>query len=172
MDNPEIAKKANKILREYGIDSPPVPVEDIAAGLGIRVLEEALPEDISGVLDLRESGKPCIFINKAHNKNRQRFSIAHEIGHFTLRKPLGVHVDKQTFFRSAKIPEPLEADEIRANKFAAALLMPEYLISPRLEDLSDWLDQEEDIIETLAEDFGVSITAMSYRLQNLGYLPK
>jgi Zn-dependent peptidase ImmA (M78 family) len=159
-------------LHEQGIKNPPVDVAALACGLGLRIFSELLPEDISGILDLRDPGKPIIMVNSEHHQNRRRFSIAHEIGHFMLHKPLGIHVDKQTFFRSPKSAESPDEYEIDANKFAAALLMPDYLISQTLDMHADWLDSNADIISDLSEQFQVSVTAMSYRLQNLGYLPR
>jgi Zn-dependent peptidase ImmA (M78 family) len=165
MYNTEITKRVNRLLHECNITAPPVPVENVSEKLGLRVVYDYFPEDISGILDLRDKNKPLIFINRGHHENRRRFSIAHEIGHFVLHKPLGVHVDKQSFFRSAKSAETLEDDEISANKFAAALLMPDYLIEKAIDLASDWLDTNDDVISVLAVQFQVSITAMSYRLQ-------
>ncbi|GHU96897.1 hypothetical protein FACS189483_01230 [Spirochaetia bacterium] len=167
MYNSEIAKRVNRLLEEHNIENPPVPVDKLVSELGITLLTESLPEEISGILDLRN--KPVIMINSEHFPNRKRFSLAHEIGHFILHKPLGIHVDKQTYFRSAKSAESLDEYETDANKFAAALLMPEEMVSRELERFTDWLDSNEDVIDILAKKFEVSTTAMGYRLENLGY---
>jgi Zn-dependent peptidase ImmA (M78 family) len=167
MYNAEIAKRVSRLLEEYDIKKPPVPVDKLAHALNIRLISESLPEEISGILDLRN--KPVMMINSGHHLNRRRFSIAHEIGHFILHKPLGIHVDKQSYFRSAKSAENLEEYEIDANKFAAALLMPEEMVSKELDQFTDWLDSDIDVLAILADTFKVSATAMGYRLQNLGY---
>ncbi|USK87293.1 ImmA/IrrE family metallo-endopeptidase [Peribacillus asahii] len=36
----------------------------------------------------------CISVNKNHSRQRQRFTIAHELGHFLLHKGTAIHVDR------------------------------------------------------------------------------
>jgi Zn-dependent peptidase ImmA (M78 family) len=57
-------------------------------------------------------------LDRGHNKNptRARFSIAHEIGHLELHSALGGHVFCRDLAKNR--------EEIQANRFAAALLMP------------------------------------------------
>jgi Zn-dependent peptidase ImmA (M78 family) len=157
------------ILAQYNLYSIPIDVSTLANKLGIRVFEEALPEDISGILDLRNM--PIIMINKDHVLNRQRFSIAHEIGHFLLHRPTGIHVDKRTYYRNSKSAEGLDEIEIEANRFAAELLMPTDLVIREIEKYSDLIDSNDDVIFVLANNFKVSATAMGFRIQNLGYSP-
>jgi Zn-dependent peptidase ImmA (M78 family) len=157
------------ILVQYNLYSIPVNVLVLASKLGIRVFEEALPEDISGILDLRNM--PIIMVNQDHVLNRQRFSIAHEIGHFLLHRPTGIHVDKKTYYRNSKSTEGLDKIEIEANRFAAELLMPTDLVIREIEKYSDLIDSNDDVISVLADSFKVSATAMGFKIQNLGYHP-
>jgi Zn-dependent peptidase ImmA (M78 family) len=157
------------ILVRYNLYSIPVDVLALAGKLGIRVFEEALPEDISGILDLRNM--PIIMVNQDHVLNRQRFSIAHEIGHFLLHRPTGIHVDKKTYYRNSKSAERLDEIEIEANRFAAELLMPTNLVIREIERYSDLIDSNDDVISVLADSFKVSATAVGFRIQNLGYHP-
>lgn len=157
------------ILAQYNLYSIPVNVLALASKLGIRVFEEALPEDISGILDLRNM--PIIMVNQDHVRHRQRFSIAHEIGHFVLHRPRGIHVDKRTYYRNSKSAEGLDDIEIEANRFAAELLMPADLVIREIENYSDLIDSNDDVISVLADSFEVSATAMGFRIQNLGYHP-
>jgi Zn-dependent peptidase ImmA (M78 family) len=157
------------ILAHYNLYSIPVNILVLASKLGIRVFEEALPEDISGILDLRNM--PIIMVNQDHVLNRQRFSIAHEIGHFLLHRPTGIHVDKKTYYRNSKSAQGLDEIEIEANRFAAELLMPADLVIREIENYSDLIDSNDDVISVLADSFKVSATAMGFRIQNLGYPP-
>mgnify|MGYP001004694758 FL=1 len=59
--------------------------------------------------------------------------------------------------------------EIMANKFAAELLMPEKELRDELDKHDDFIDTDVDIIAEMARKFEVSTTAMSFRIQNLGY---
>jgi Zn-dependent peptidase ImmA (M78 family) len=92
------------------------------------------------------------------------------LGHFQLYHVSGIiHVDKKSYYRDAKSSEGLDEIEIVANKFAAALLMPEEFVRKELEKHEDFIDLNEDIVAELARKFEVSATAMGFRIQNLGY---
>jgi Zn-dependent peptidase ImmA (M78 family) len=160
---------AYELLKKSGCMSLPVKVDKVADYLGVKIYPVKLPDDgISGVLDVRSD--PIILINKDHAPHRQRFSIAHELGHFQLHHVSGIiHVDKKSYYRDAKSSEGLDEIEIAANKFAAALLMPEEFVRRELEKHEDFIDLNEDIIAELAQKFEVSATAMGFRIQNLGY---
>jgi len=58
-----------------------------------RVKFDALPDGVSGVL-LRRDDLALVAVNAAHPELRQRFTIAHEIGHFMLHKD--VYIDTTT----------------------------------------------------------------------------
>ena len=158
----------NELLKASGCTSLPVDVTKIASYLGVKIFDVDLPEDISGVLDVRN--EPIILVNKDHRLHRQRFSIAHEIGHFQLHHLLGIiHVDKKSYYRNARSSEGLDSIEIAANQFAAEILMPEDHVRCELEKHEDFIDMNEDIIFDMASKFYVSATAMGFRIQNLGY---
>src|SRR6266702_1242724 len=70
------------IARALGVD----PRELLAAGNGIVVIREPFEDDgVSGVL-IREPSRIMIIVNAANALVRQRFTIAHEIGHFELHQ--------------------------------------------------------------------------------------
>jgi Zn-dependent peptidase ImmA (M78 family) len=147
---------------------PPIDVVKIARHLGVKIYGEKLPEDISGILDVRN--EPVILINKEHFLHRQRFSIAHELGHFHLHHLMGIiHVDKKSYYRNSKSATGLDDIEIAANKFAAELLMPEAMVKRELEKYEDFIDMNEDVVAEMARKFNVSTTAMGFRIQNFGY---
>lgn len=103
-----------------------------------------------------------IRINKVHSRARQRFSIAHELGHFVYHKDDEKEFVDTTFFRG------LTSDnlEYTANKFASELLMPE-------EQVRQLIDKENvRSVADLASRFGVSSAAMLYRVKELNYKTK
>ena len=59
--------------------------------------------------------------------------------------------------------------EREANAFAAALLMPKYLVKEEIEDLNLSFDQDDKSVEQLAKKFKVSSQSMMFRLSNLNY---
>lgn len=111
-----------------------------------------------------KTGEVIIEYNDTLHPNRQRFTIAHELGHY-----FAGHLDEtgKTLFRdpmknfSLDNYDPLE---VEANKLAAEILMPEDKISFLIEEL------KYNTIDDLAQALVVSPAAMTYRLKNLGYI--
>ncbi len=173
-------KEAQRILLEYMLDhkleGTKIPIEDIAEKqCGICVVREDLPDEISAVLSVDEDLQaPTILVNENHHPKRQRFSIAHEVGHYVLHKTKGTHIDndKKTFFRDADSQKAIYPIEIEANRFAAEMLMPTAMVKRELEKYEGKLldaEDDDDPIANLADAFQVSSLAMSLKLQNLGY---
>ena len=161
-----IERRATKLLRDHGVTSPPVDVEGIAKAVGISVNYERLENDVSGLM-LFENGVAKVAINESHHRNRQRFTLAHEIGHVLLHaKDDRVFVDRR-FFRNEWSSKGELREEIEANAFAASLLMPQSLIK-------QYLDTEGGITDIdvfrLATRFEVSEQALTLRLVRLNYI--
>jgi Zn-dependent peptidase ImmA (M78 family) len=143
----------------------------VARGLGLQVESTTLGEDISGVLVI-EGGRGTIGYNAAHPSVRQRFSIAHEIGHFVLHEGHGpLFIDKKytVYRRDPRSSSGENLQEIEANQFAAALLMPRALLRREAAEVHFDL-ADEATLDALAKKFDVSLQAMSIRLMNLNLL--
>ena len=159
-------KRATRLLAEHGVTEAPVDVEGLAKALGILVGYERLDNDVSGLL-LVEDGVAKVAINESHHRNRRRFTLAHEIGHVLLHAEGDrVFVDRR-FFRNRWSSKGELREEIEANAFAAALLMPRSLIRQHLEADSGITDVD---VFRLATKFQVSEQAMTLRLVKLGYI--
>ena len=131
------------------------------------LLVKANIEDISGMAHISE-GIDVIGINNLHHPNRQRFTLAHELGHLILHPAelaRGLHLDRGPLFRNAVSAKGTNALEVSANAFAAELLMPSRLLHQLLEPGFD-LD-DEDQVGRLARRFRVSVAAMHFRLNRL-----
>jgi Zn-dependent peptidase ImmA (M78 family) len=165
----EIRKKAVKVLRENRIQKPPVHLETIAKQLGITIKFEPFEEDISGVL-YRDQQGTIVGVNSFHHPNRQRFTIAHEIGHFVLHE-MDIHVDKgyRMVLRDSVSSQAVDPLEIDANRFAAELLMPESMVRKDAEELLHDMEDESGLQE-LASRYRVSTQAMAFRVANLNLL--
>lgn len=166
MTTPE--KRARALLKKESITTPPIPVDELAKKLGARLVFEPFEGQLSGML-FRDGGSIVIGVNSADAYTRQRFTIAHEIGHLLLHKEQSVFVDKPVR-RDAVSSMGTERQEIGANRFAAELLMPRSLVikevQKRLKSKKEWTP--ERLISDLARTFKVSPQAMEYRLINLG----
>lgn len=166
----KIEKVANEILERMGIQSPKVNVRLIAQKLGLQVRLQALEDSsISGFL--YRDGESCIIgVNASQAPVRQRFTIAHEIGHYLLHGSL-LHVDRSfVHMRDNRASEGTHTEEIEANTFAACLLMPQDFLALDVERFPG-LDISGPEFEKLARDtYGVSPQALTLRLTNLGFI--
>ncbi|WP_049760801.1 MULTISPECIES: ImmA/IrrE family metallo-endopeptidase [Frankia] len=150
-----------------------MPVDKIAAAEGISVVQEPFRDDeVSGVL-LREPDRTMIIVNAANAVVRQRFTIAHEIGHFTLHRGT-VYLDgrARVNFRDGLSSMATDQEEIEANSFAAALLMPTKWVRTAFETTvrNSPVGSEEELAGLLAGRFVVSRQAMLFRLIYLGLI--
>lgn len=146
---------AFKLAREYGFAHPrDIRLVDIAMDRGVLVI-------VGGVTGcearlVRKGKKGIIRVSNAIPEvGRQRFAIAHDLGHWEL------HDSSQWFVCSAADLRDYERSpvETEANTFASELLMPSHLIRPRCEKAAPSLQ----LFKELAEDFNVSLTAAAIR---------
>ena len=158
--------QAEQLLLRAGVDTIPVPLEKVAVHLGIKIELTDLGEDCSAVL-VRNGDRAVIGVNKGHYPNRRRFSIAHEIGHFVLHEG-DTYVDKgyRVNFRDLESGSGTKSEEMQANAFAAALLMPAKQVKHAFKQQPFELTSD-DSLEMLAKTFKVSTQAMAFRLMNL-----
>src|SRR5260221_1368934 len=150
-------QRAKQLVEQLGIakEHSHVDVEEAAKKLSLAVVRSRLGDDISGML-VTKGGETTICINKDQHANRQRFTIAHEIGHHVLRHLLAgehVHVDR-VILRSAASSEGTDLREIEAHQFAACLLMPEHMVHHHLQALKS--QYVEDVVRQLAKQLKVS----------------
>lgn len=158
----------------------PINVGKIAKDLGITVLFEPNDDDVSGFLlrDVKKN-KTVIGVNESHHPNRQRFTIAHELGHYFLHDYEGFHFDRQNRglqlrkqFRDKNSSSGTDIEEKEANLFAAELLMPEEFIREDLERIEsiDLFSEDQLPLDEMAKRYQVSTQALIYRLTSLGFI--
>jgi Zn-dependent peptidase ImmA (M78 family) len=160
----KIDAMVTRLLVQHNQIRPPVRIERIAKDLGIDIRSGSL-DDVSGVL-VRQGESAIIGTNSTQSPQRQRFTIAHELGHFLLHERITNHVDRsyRVNFRSAESSQATNVEEIEANYFAASILMPKHMLDAR--NAEQALDND-DMVAELARQFHVSRLAMSLRLANL-----
>lgn len=150
------AREARKRTSQETI---PVNVKAIARRLGVGLFFSPLPDALSAFL-LRAAGRAVIGVNSNQHPVRQRFSAAHELGHFVLGHTDGSLFDYAVPTTSDGEPPGYDPQSEReANTFAAELLMPEERL---IEEAADYS------LARLAKRYEVSQEAMSFRLLNLG----
>jgi Zn-dependent peptidase ImmA (M78 family) len=162
-------QRAREILVELNIARCPVDVDEIARKKGITVRFVPLEEDLSGMIFMKDAA--IIVVNSLHHPNRQRFTLAHEFGHFELHMTdIGseVHVDKKflKFARDAKSSTGWDRKEIDANRFASELLVPKDMLAHELRGrIVD--AEDEQLITEMAGCFEVSRQMMTFRIGEL-----
>ncbi|MEA5576070.1 ImmA/IrrE family metallo-endopeptidase [Anabaena sp. UHCC 0451] len=158
---------AQKILERFG-DTLPIKLDAILKEHNISVRKEKLEDKTSGMLVIKDS-YAIIGINDNHHPNRQRFTIAHELGHFLLHHTVSnVFIDSSlVFFRDEKASEGTKRQEIEANTFAAELLMPESVLIEKVRNLPP---DDDKAVKELADEFAVSVQALTIRLTKLGLI--
>jgi Zn-dependent peptidase ImmA (M78 family) len=169
MKGPE--DEASSLLRNLGITKPPIPVDELADSVGALVVRNNFDGSESG-FTLRDGERIVIGINTRTSRKRQRFSIAHEIGHVVLHPLNTLIVDHSVRmdWRDGVSSLGTNRQEIEANAFAAALLMPQDMIISRVKGYTSQVSSRDELISDLARVFDVSTEAMGFRLINLGIL--
>lgn len=168
-----IEDQAEKILRSSSSYRPPIAIDRVAKHLNLLTMGIGIEDEISGLLVI-ENKRAVIGYNSSHASVRQRFTVAHEIGHYVLHVKELTHsrlfIDKYVVYRrDDDSSKGNDQEEVEANAFAAALLMPERLVRDLIRRYDLDLD-DEDAVADLARRFNVSTSAMSNRLVNLGLL--
>lgn len=159
-----IEREAEQLLERVGIAQIPIPIDEIVRSLGIRV-SRAPSQDFSGLI-IRKDGHALIGVNSNEPLVRQRFTVAHELGHFVLHPQQDAFVD---FRKETKRGEPRDPKERHADMFAAALLMPRKSLLRDFKRLAKD-GYSDEVADTLARQYNVSADAMRYRLLNLSVL--
>jgi len=155
-------QKAIDILGLCKIDSAPVDLEAITKKLGLQIVPYEFPDSMSALFLIEERVR-AIGVNKNHPKVRQRFSVAHELGHFVSGHEDFSHDNVEHIDREKKYLNRFHRMEEEADEFAAELLMPEFLLNKDFSLLNG-------DIEALAKKYEVSQQAMTIQLINLKLL--
>ncbi len=152
-------EKAIALLSMYGLTTPPIDVKAIAEELGFDIVLFPFPDTMSAVLRINDS-KKVIAVNHSQSEVRQRFSVAHELGHYLSGHEDYSHDRVVAVEYENKYNNPMYLMEQEADEFAAELLMPSFLLRKELvKDRSDAKD--------LAKKYSVSEQAMWIQLINL-----
>jgi Zn-dependent peptidase ImmA (M78 family) len=191
----EIQAAAQKALSLADYDGGAVDVEKLCAVLALNLSYSArVLQDTDGntILGSANFGKKSIDVNQHGDRNRERFTVAHEIGHFCL--------DHDKFLRSESFVERdlfvnAETDdafnyerlEYQANLFGSVLLLPEVQFLHEVKVLRQRLDIYDrgfgyifvddqpcnyttynQMLSALSDHFGASRQAIEIRLKRAG----
>lgn len=176
MRRSEVKKRAEEFCEQNGINSYPVEIVRVCNENGLKVFEEYLQPDVSGliVVDEKEWQKyesnQFIVVNLVDLAARRRFTIAHELAHFILHRNGNRLYAHRDMTNAGGFRNSIEQE---ADYFAANILMPENLIREKVEMLKDevWGKIPDfALIREIACSFAVSEAAAKVRLKQLGII--
>ena len=153
-----VREMASKVLAECGITEPPINLKHVVEVKGFVYMEvDTFPDNVSALF-IAKGGQNYALVNAKHHPNRQRFSLAHELGHIILQHK---GVDLEEDVSTIDTPPENSGDSRRrdprekeADIFASALLIP-------LGMLKKEHSKKDADIEKMAKVFGVSQQAMT-----------
>jgi Zn-dependent peptidase ImmA (M78 family)/transcriptional regulator with XRE-family HTH domain len=153
---------AGEVRRALGLGDGPIArfPELLEERFQLDVDFSPLPEAVDG-LCVSVGARALILVGSGKPSSRQRFTLAHELAHYLVDDLDPLYVDERGV-RARSVAE------MRANAFAAHLLMPEPGVRAAIEGTAD--DAERAV--RVALTFGTSVSAAAYQLGNLGLLPE
>lgn len=150
----QIENVAMTMRKAWGLGNNPIPeLTDTFEERGIIIFQtEALHDNKFDGLAAHADGIPVVVVGKGWPGDRQRFTLAHELGHLVLRDRLSSHLDI----------------EKAANRFSGAFLVPEPEVRKELGEHRTWLEPNELCV--LKKAYGLSMGGWMHRANDLGIL--
>jgi Zn-dependent peptidase ImmA (M78 family)/DNA-binding XRE family transcriptional regulator len=149
----DIARHARAYL-DLGDEPLPDLLELLEEHLGVDVALEPLPDGVEG-LCIRLEDFSLALVRSQPVAGRERFTLAHELGHLLAGDARPLHLDEQLFGQGL--------EEMRANAFAAHFLMPRTGLEKRIRGRR----VDGQVVCELQYAFGVSLEALLWHLRNL-----
>lgn len=179
----------------------------VSRELGYKVTYESFADSDSDALGFTSDGSTAIYVNRDGERqlvlfpakriildkvllrkeyeHKRRFVLAHEAGHIIAHKKYGAPLE--CFNRDygdasgktrTQLRECMSVDESRANRIAAALLMPTFLINEafrkynngrriRKYGTAQFLPEDREVMQKISNQLNVSYAALFYRLRDL-----
>lgn len=153
----EAAEAASAVLKEYWVGGVfPVDPVAIARDLGVEVYSADLGSEVLAVM-LIEKQTAQILVHEDLPAVRYRYWAAHALGHYVRHREA---VDDIGFVDSRSPTNEADPEEIFADYFAAALLMPGEELNPSAWTTSRTSRESPDV--AAAARFGVPLDALNY----------
>jgi Zn-dependent peptidase ImmA (M78 family) len=147
----EVEGIADQLRSEWGLGSGPIEnLMEVLETNGIKVAVVQADVTFDAMVAETNEGVPVIVVRDGLQGDRQRFTLAHELGHIVV-----------------KHNETLVSEKV-ANRFAGALLVPAAAARSELGESRHRLDIRE--LCALKQRYGFSIQAWAYRAKDLGII--
>lgn len=153
---------AEKILKGLGITEPSeIDLEAIAWTLGVRVKYRLLDGCEARIIG--HNDQAIVTVNNCSSLRRQRFSLAHELGHWNHHRGKRLVCRAEEIGNSKRSPAERDADT-----YAADILMPRYMFQSVAQNYKKLTFQT---VQALADLFDTSLTATAIRLVEEDHSP-
>lgn len=150
----EVEAVARELRTSWNLGVDPIPVlTDMLEERGIKVFQSQAINDRFDGMAASVDGIPVVIVGRGWPGDRQRFTLAHELGHLVLQGRLAPDVEEET----------------AANRFAGAFLAPADEVRKELGEKRVWLEPLE--LEVLKKTYGLSMQGWMHRAKDLGILP-
>jgi Zn-dependent peptidase ImmA (M78 family) len=154
-------KLISVILHHHRNWVAPVPIGELATAVNIVEMRELESDGFEGALLTDSHKQRGVILYKACTRiERQRFTIAHELGHFLIPSHKGNQQCTAADLRESRRGNDHRRRESEANRFAAGLLMPKPWFSRDMDRLGD---ADVTHVSALAKQYCTSLEATSNR---------
>lgn len=166
----EIERAAQALWSKFGLEAP-VDLKLVCDRLGIEMLRRDIPDLTPkfSALYARNHHRVIILVNVVDSLWRQRFSVAHEIGHHILIEKTKLPVHGRVCILESGIELIIDSKiEHLCDQFAVELLMPRVLV---MKWHSELRCNSEFRLSILADRFGMSEDMIRRRIGELRIVP-
>lgn len=147
---------ARRLFKYIPMDNPPVKLVPILEKFNVSLYFDDF-EEIDGIT-MKSPKLSIIVVNRNLSIPRQRFTIAHELGHIVMPHRSDFYVCSSKRCKN----KLMERD---ANRFAAEILMPQPMVA---ELWKKYESNKENRIEAIAKIMKISTSALRIRIRELG----
>lgn len=151
-DLSQIEEAAEAVRHAWELGFDPIPdLIDVLETHGIRVfMVDANSDPKFDGLAATVNKMPIVVVGSHWPGDRQRFTLAHELGHLMLAGRLSDDIN----------------EEMACNRFAGAFLIPRVSVLQELGEHRSYIEPKE--LALLKEEFGLSMSGILYRARDLG----
>lgn len=178
-DSSQIDDDAEALLNDFlsnpnynlKLDKRKVPIIELAKIMGFKIYTAKFKgRNLSGTIGIskklvnRYKSDKVIILNNQDTDEHILFTLCHELAHYIYDYESNAHNEYSNTYRTN---EAINAKEMRANRFAASLLMPKESFKEAYSELSNNIDDKNIIVQGLSDAFNAPKTAVRIRMKEV-----